>query len=208
MTMLLWDSTLTAHISINSSRLSEAYIEGILPKGPYLPCVSMAGRALLAGYPPYISRHWAIIGTDNGFSPTMSVINQYIYQWLCARLLYIQCICTGDTTALHQATDICMINPSDLKSSYCCGALTSTTALHEAIIYASSWWTDPNDFKSGHPTSSKSTTGWNQQTRCDISAFYGISHRQWPTNYTNADSLYMCHCNKTNNSPWFLVHND
>ena len=25
-------------------------VEGILPKGPYLPCVSMAGRALLAGY--------------------------------------------------------------------------------------------------------------------------------------------------------------
>ena len=25
-------------------------IEGILTKGPYLPCVSMAGRALLAGY--------------------------------------------------------------------------------------------------------------------------------------------------------------
>ena len=24
--------------------------EGILPKGPYLPCVSMAGRAILAGY--------------------------------------------------------------------------------------------------------------------------------------------------------------
>ena len=29
----------------------EALIKGILPKGPYLPCVSMAGRALLAGYP-------------------------------------------------------------------------------------------------------------------------------------------------------------
>ena len=29
------------------------YIEGILPKGPYLPCVSMAGRALLAAYPWY-----------------------------------------------------------------------------------------------------------------------------------------------------------
>ena len=26
------------------------HFEGILPKGPYLPCVSMAGRALLAGY--------------------------------------------------------------------------------------------------------------------------------------------------------------
>ena len=29
-------------------------IEGILPKGPYLPCVSMAGRSLLAGYPRYL----------------------------------------------------------------------------------------------------------------------------------------------------------
>ena len=28
--------------------------EGILPKGPYLPCLSMAGRALLAGY------HWIL----------------------------------------------------------------------------------------------------------------------------------------------------
>ena len=29
-------------------------IDGILPKGPYLPCVSMAGRAFLAGY------HWYV----------------------------------------------------------------------------------------------------------------------------------------------------
>ena len=29
------------------------YIKDILPKGPYLPCVSMAGRALLAGYHRY-----------------------------------------------------------------------------------------------------------------------------------------------------------
>ena len=27
-------------------------IDGILPKGPYLPCIRMADRALLAGYPP------------------------------------------------------------------------------------------------------------------------------------------------------------
>ena len=27
------------------------YVSGILPKGPYPPCVSMADRALLAGYP-------------------------------------------------------------------------------------------------------------------------------------------------------------
>ena len=31
------------------------HIEGILPKGPYQPCVSMAGRALLAGYPWYLN---------------------------------------------------------------------------------------------------------------------------------------------------------
>ena len=29
-------------------------IEDILPKGSYLPCVSMVGRALLAGYPRYV----------------------------------------------------------------------------------------------------------------------------------------------------------
>ena len=62
-------------------------IEGILPKGPYLPCVSMAGRALLAGYPRYVLALWtnplnssrlgdvygsvnyAIIGSTNGVSP-------------------------------------------------------------------------------------------------------------------------------------------
>ena len=32
----------------------EGYIEGVLPKGPYLPCVSMTVRALLAGYPRHI----------------------------------------------------------------------------------------------------------------------------------------------------------
>ena len=29
------------------------YIEGMLPKGPYPPCLRMADRALLAGYPRY-----------------------------------------------------------------------------------------------------------------------------------------------------------
>ena len=31
--------------------IGKAEFEGILKKGPYLPCVSMAGGALLAGYP-------------------------------------------------------------------------------------------------------------------------------------------------------------
>ena len=33
-------------------QMMKAYNEGILPKGPYLPCVSMAGRVLLVGYHP------------------------------------------------------------------------------------------------------------------------------------------------------------
>ena len=39
------------HGDLESKLTIWAYIEGILPKGPYLPCVSMAGRVLLAGYP-------------------------------------------------------------------------------------------------------------------------------------------------------------
>ena len=45
-------------VADSSSRLRlgwrQHHIKGILPKGPYLPCVSMAGRALLAGYPQYM----------------------------------------------------------------------------------------------------------------------------------------------------------
>ena len=33
--------------------LRNEYIDGILPKGPYPPCLRMADRALLAGYPRY-----------------------------------------------------------------------------------------------------------------------------------------------------------
>ena len=45
------------HITAFSKELSEQF-EGILPKGPYLPCVSMAGRALLAGYPRIVRLHF------------------------------------------------------------------------------------------------------------------------------------------------------
>ena len=36
------------------------YIDGILPKGPYPPCLRMADRALLAGYPRYMP-DWFIL---------------------------------------------------------------------------------------------------------------------------------------------------
>ena len=34
-------------------------IDGILPKGPYPPCLRMANRALLAGYPRYVG--WGVL---------------------------------------------------------------------------------------------------------------------------------------------------
>ena len=48
-------------IRLCTNTLGSSYLEGILPKGPYLPCVSMAGRALLAGYPrPHpVCLYWA-----------------------------------------------------------------------------------------------------------------------------------------------------
>ena len=62
----IWDSSVKPIIHTHSTmvmtfwpvvahavELVLRYIEGILPKGPYLPCISMAGRALLAGYPQY-----------------------------------------------------------------------------------------------------------------------------------------------------------
>ena len=48
--------TLTNHTHITGEIRgfrSKSLIEGFLPKGPYLSCVSMAGRALLAGYHRY-----------------------------------------------------------------------------------------------------------------------------------------------------------
>ena len=40
--------------------------DGILPKGPYRPCVSMAGRALLAGYHRFVEYRDTITG-DKAF---------------------------------------------------------------------------------------------------------------------------------------------
>ena len=41
------------------------HIEGILPKGPYLLCVSMAGRTLLAGYHRYLDCMWVAFVAGN-----------------------------------------------------------------------------------------------------------------------------------------------
>ena len=69
-------------------------IEGILPKGPYLSCVSMVGRALLAGYPRYILLqpllHMYIFYTHTHYSS--SNVTHFIYSSIyskCISLLHI-----------------------------------------------------------------------------------------------------------------------
>ena len=52
-----YNLALKRHIELLDVLLSSLNIEGILPKGPYLQCVSMAGWALLAGYPRYVWFH-------------------------------------------------------------------------------------------------------------------------------------------------------
>ena len=43
------------------------YIDGILPKGPYQPCLRIADRALLAGYPRYAAL-LSLFHVPNGFA--------------------------------------------------------------------------------------------------------------------------------------------
>ena len=45
-----WNPHCLHHLCFNKY---SAYIDGILPKGPYPPCLRMADRAFLAGYPRY-----------------------------------------------------------------------------------------------------------------------------------------------------------
>ena len=74
-----------------------SHIEGILPKGPYLPCVSMAGRALLARYHRYLVwlssntqwllwpeiTHWGIMGTFHPapISQRFLAATKQLYDW-------------------------------------------------------------------------------------------------------------------------------
>ena len=53
-------------ITYNQAYSTSPEIEGILPKGPYQPCLRMADRDLLAGYPRNMSKIHALfwLGTD------------------------------------------------------------------------------------------------------------------------------------------------
>ena len=53
--------------------LINTHLKGILPKRPYLPCVSMAGRALLAGYHRSILWKYIILAAAVSYNPYLNL---------------------------------------------------------------------------------------------------------------------------------------
>ena len=51
---------------------SSCIIEGILPEGPYPPCLRMADRALLAGYPRFMVTVSTLLVTGKGNPPAIA----------------------------------------------------------------------------------------------------------------------------------------
>ena len=70
-----------------SKTYSVGYNEGILPKGPYPPCLRMAGRVLLAGYPRYVYVCVCVQVLHHRikFSSVLSLIPCYIEEYLVTR---------------------------------------------------------------------------------------------------------------------------
>ena len=60
---------------------SFGYIEGILPKGSYLPSVSMAGWALLAGYHRYLFFHYLAEIWIESLCHGLTIRPQYVRQF-------------------------------------------------------------------------------------------------------------------------------
>ena len=72
----------------------QPYIDGILPKGPYPPCLRMAYRALLAGYPPYANKVYLslVLSSDGSCTWHCAAVvgsKEVICGW-CIRRIYSQ----------------------------------------------------------------------------------------------------------------------
>ena len=105
-------------------------IGDILPKGPYLPCVSMAGRALLAGYPRYVTC-WSNIFLI--FFPHFDVF-QTIWNRFCKMFFFTLGPGWGDIIWIWN--DILHISPcgvSHLATRVNAPSMLSTSLDHAAI---------------------------------------------------------------------------
>ena len=101
---------MSVHLGTCNKTTVKPLIEGILPKGPYLPWVSMAGRAFLAGYPRNIkccnksqnlnvSHLVSQLSVANPLKPGVRwVINNFIVYWGAT---YIIGFTVSDPTEYH-----------------------------------------------------------------------------------------------------------
>ena len=75
-----WKTWLWSQIKDFEIHIKDRYIEGILPKGPYPPCVSMAGRALLAG----CHRYWTFpvkLPLAECLKISLNIIQHWYFMW-------------------------------------------------------------------------------------------------------------------------------
>ena len=70
------------------TQFADTYINGILPKGPYMPCLRMADRALLAVYPRYVSAVftvWKYVVNSSNYRPLSFCSETFV---LCCADIY------------------------------------------------------------------------------------------------------------------------
>ena len=104
-------------------------IEGILPKGPYPPCLRMAGRALLAGY----HRHVFMIF---GYSESISNVglfhdneNKRKLHSLIPGIIYA-----------HQLIQLHPIHDINIKWSFCFAFFVASCIIPELVSHAFQKW--------------------------------------------------------------------
>ena len=134
---LLWKCNFPIMYCLLSMYDSISYVDGILPKGPYPPCLRMADRALLAGYPRcivctlYIPRYI-----------TASLLSTYVYisqyhpcyirvHFTAPSLLHT---CTFHSTILATYVYISQHHPCYIRVHFTALPLLHTCTFHSTIL--------------------------------------------------------------------------
>ena len=180
-------------IHINLTDIS-LYFEDILPKGPYLPCVSMAGRALLTGYHRFLAMLFEfLLGKTIKHNPTIDLyitfqfcffhITQYV---LVFHLSYIM---TGYINSLHNS--LCQNIPVGSMSYLCTsvswninqnGTISRKLKLSNEKLFCSFW--DMSFYACGWQLL------WCRNDLCgQIRLIPGSAWKRWHLSYWNADFL-------------------
>ena len=93
--------------------LQYPHIDGILTKGPYPPCLRMADRALLAGYPRYTQHkfgllHLCLFGFLDGQSGSYEERQLHGHPVLRVATFRIRCACPWSNLSHHEPNVLSM----------------------------------------------------------------------------------------------------